>query len=97
MNYRDAQDMAVEFGALRFTGDHTAATFDAWSDRIAYLPTAAERGADALLQAITEANIYSGWRIGRSAAPARRPSAEPLQSLAMSTKRKVFDVAGRGL
>lgn len=57
MTYRDAQDLAVEFGANKFRRNETCPTFGCWADRIAYLPNAAERGT--LEAAIAEANRYS--------------------------------------
>jgi hypothetical protein len=57
MNYRDAQDLAVEFGAKKFRGDHNHPTFPCWADRIAMLPMAAERGY--LPEWIKEANQHA--------------------------------------
>jgi hypothetical protein len=54
MSYRDAQDLAIEFGANKFRGDHTSPTFECWADRIAMLP-----GARNLKAAIAEANRYA--------------------------------------
>ncbi len=59
MNFQDAQDLAVEFGAYKFRGLLTAARFACWCDRIAYLPVAAERGGKALAEAVLEANRYA--------------------------------------
>jgi hypothetical protein len=57
MSYRDAQDLAVEFGAKRFAFDQTHQLFTCWADRIAYLPVAKN-----LKAAVAEADRYSGRR-----------------------------------
>jgi len=59
MNLRDAQDMAAEFGAKRFRGDHTSPVAGCWIDRIAWLPRAAEQGEAKLAAAIEEVNRYA--------------------------------------
>jgi hypothetical protein len=41
MTYRDAQDLAAEFGAKRFRGEHTSPVAGCWIDRIAWRPSAA--------------------------------------------------------
>ena len=60
MTFRDARDMAVEFGARLPTFDHTSPVAGCWIDRIEYLPRAVERGEPALADAIEEANRYAG-------------------------------------
>ncbi len=59
MTFQDAQDLAVEFGALKFKGDRTHPRFACWRDRIAYLPVAAGRGDTSIRNAIAEANRYA--------------------------------------
>ena len=59
-NFRDARDMAIEFGATLPRFDHTSPVAGCWIDRIALLPMAADRGEAALAAAIEEANRYSG-------------------------------------
>jgi hypothetical protein len=58
MNFRDARDLAIEFGAKTPSFDHTSPVAECWIDRIAWLPRAAELGK--LAEAIKEANRYSG-------------------------------------
>ena len=58
MNFRDARDLAAEFGAKMPTFDHASPVACCWIDRIEWLPRAAERGT--LDQAIAEANRYAG-------------------------------------
>jgi hypothetical protein len=55
MNFRDAQDLATEFGANKFKGDHTHPASQCWMDRVAMLPIARDTEA-----AIAEANRYAG-------------------------------------
>ena len=58
MTFRDARDLAAEFGAKMPAFDHTSPVAGCWIDRIEWLPRAAELGE--LEQAIEEANRYSG-------------------------------------
>jgi hypothetical protein len=66
MNYRDAQELAVEFGAMTFAGDHNSPAFACWADRIAYLPVAKN-----VEDAVAEANRYCG-RVFFASAGAKR-------------------------
>jgi len=59
MNFRDARDLAIEFGAKVPAYDHTSPIAGCWIDRIEWLPNAAERGETALAEAIAEANRYA--------------------------------------
>jgi hypothetical protein len=59
MDFRDARDMAIEFGAKLPRFDHTSPVAECWIDRIEWLPRAAEQGAAALQAAIEEANRYA--------------------------------------
>ena len=58
MNFRDARDLAAEYGAELPKFDHTHPLAGCWIDRIAMLPMADERGY--LKEWIMEANSYSG-------------------------------------
>ena len=62
MNFRDARDLAIEFGAKMPAFDHTSDIADCWIDRIAWLPIAAEQGEAELAAAIVEADRYCGCR-----------------------------------
>ncbi len=53
MNRQEAEAIAVKYGAK--LGRATSC----WIDRIAWLPIAAERGPQALVDAIIEANRYA--------------------------------------
>lgn len=59
MTYRDAQDLAIKFGAKLPKFDHTNPAAQCWIDRIAYIRTAAERGIGEYHAAIAEANRYA--------------------------------------
>jgi hypothetical protein len=54
MSFQDAQDLAIEFGAKKFRGDHTSPTFQCWADRIAMLTIAKDTD-----RAIADANRYA--------------------------------------
>jgi hypothetical protein len=57
MTFRDARDLAAEFGAkLPVRMDHTMPVAECWIDRVEWLPRAAEQGQ--LDEAIEEANRY---------------------------------------
>lgn len=58
--FRRAQDLAAQYGAHVFRGPAASPAFQCWADRIAWLPTAAERGPEALAAAVAEANRYAG-------------------------------------
>jgi hypothetical protein len=58
MTFRDARDMAIEFGAKVPAFDHTSPVAGCWIDRIEWLPRAAEISEQALAEAIEEANRY---------------------------------------
>jgi hypothetical protein len=58
MNFRDARDLAAEFGCKRPRFDHTASVAACWIDRMEWVLACAERPAD-LADAITEANRYA--------------------------------------
>ena len=60
MTFRDARDLAAEFGARMPAFDHTSPVAGYWIDRIEWLPPAAEIGERALADAIKEANRYAG-------------------------------------
>jgi hypothetical protein len=64
MNFRDARDLAIEFGAALPVFAATSPLAQPWIDRIAALIPAADRGEKALTAAVKEANRYSG-RSGR--------------------------------
>jgi hypothetical protein len=66
MTFQDAQDLAKEFGAMTFAGDHTHPAIDCWIDRVAMLPSARN-----LEDAIAEANRYCG-RVFFASAGAKR-------------------------
>ena len=57
MSFRDARDMAMEFGAKVPKYDHTSPVAGCWTDRVAWLPRAAEQGK--LKEAVAEANRYA--------------------------------------
>jgi hypothetical protein len=57
MTFADARDLAIKFGAAVPEKTHHAT--QCWIDRIAWLPSAAERGPVALREAIEEANRYA--------------------------------------
>lgn len=57
--FRRAQDLAAQYGARPFRGPAASPTFQCWADRIAWLPSAAERGPEALAAAVDEANRYA--------------------------------------
>ena len=59
MNFRDARDLAIEFGAKLPKFDHTSPVAGCWMDRIEWLPCAAQHGAAELAKAIAEANRYA--------------------------------------
>jgi hypothetical protein len=59
MTFRDARDLAAEFGAKMPTFDHTSPVAGCWIDRIEWLPRAAKRGEAELAAAIAEANRYA--------------------------------------
>jgi hypothetical protein len=59
MTFRDARDMAVEFGARLPAFDHTSPLAGCWIDRVEWLPRAMEQGT--LTDAIAEANRYAGF------------------------------------
>ena len=67
MTFRDAQDVAIEFGAKVPALDHTSPAAGCWIDRIKWLPRAAEIGEQALADAIEEA---TGTRDDDGALPA---------------------------
>ncbi len=58
MTFRDARDLAIEFGAKVPSFDHASPVAGCWIDRIAALPMAADHGR--LSAAIAEANRYAG-------------------------------------
>jgi hypothetical protein len=60
MTFRDARDLAAEFGAKFPAIDHTLPVAGCWIDRIAWLPRAAEISKRALAEAIAETNRYAG-------------------------------------
>jgi hypothetical protein len=60
MTFRDARDLAIEFGTKLPTFDHTSPVTSCWIDRIEWLPRAAEIGAEALADTFAEANRYAG-------------------------------------
>jgi hypothetical protein len=60
MNFRDARDLAAEFGAKLPSFDHTSPVASCWVDRIEWLVRAAEISEQALADAIAEANRYAG-------------------------------------
>jgi hypothetical protein len=55
MTFRDARDLALEFGARLPAFDHSHPLAQCWIDRITLLPVARD-----LASAIAEANRYSG-------------------------------------
>jgi len=59
MTFRDARDLANEFGAKLPRYDQTAPVAECWIDRIEWLPRAAEQGEAQLKAAIAEANRYT--------------------------------------
>jgi hypothetical protein len=69
MNYRDAQDLAVKFGAKPFSRGPNCHTVGCWIDRIEYLPNIVEHiecglvteeeGKAKLAEWIDEANRYA--------------------------------------
>ncbi len=60
MTFRDARDLAAEFGCKMPRFDHTAPVAECWIDRVAWLPSAAEQGKVQLACAIAECNRYAG-------------------------------------
>ena len=59
LTVEDVRDMAAEFGAKRFRGDHTSPAYQSWRDRIELLPMMAERGEAELAAAIADADRYA--------------------------------------
>lgn len=57
ITFRDALDLAVEFGARRPKFDHTAPVAQCWMDRIAWLRSCP---LHKFPEAIEEANRYAG-------------------------------------
>jgi hypothetical protein len=66
MTFRDAQDLATEFGAMTFAGDHNSPSFACWADRVAMLPIAKN-----VEDAVAECNRYCG-RVFFASAGAKR-------------------------
>jgi hypothetical protein len=58
--FRRSIDIAIQYGAKPFRGPADSPVFQCWADRIAWLPSAAERGPEALAAAVAEANRYAG-------------------------------------
>lgn len=59
LSFRDARDLAIEFGAKVPQFDHMSPLAQCWIDRVAMLPKAAESGY--LKEWILEANLYAGY------------------------------------
>lgn len=60
LSFRDARDLAAEFGAQMPAFSHTSPATACWIDRIQMLPMAAAQGDKALAKAIEDADRYSG-------------------------------------
>ncbi len=58
MTYQEAQQTAKRYGAL-IASWRSVGQAGCWIDRIEWLPSAAERGPEALAEAIAEANRYA--------------------------------------
>lgn len=67
MTFADAQDLAVEFGAMKFAGDHNSPAAQCWIDRVMAL-TSAKNVEDA----VAECNHYCGRVFFASAGATRK-------------------------
>ena len=57
MNFRDARDLAAEYGARMPKFDHTSPVAECWIDRVEWL---ASCKTEQLADAIEECNRYAG-------------------------------------
>jgi hypothetical protein len=59
-NFEEAVRLANDFGAKPPCFDATSPAAQCWIDRVEWLPYVADRGLDALIEAIEEADKYAG-------------------------------------